>query len=203
MASESQKQARKRRKERHRLLMEAGKKADATVGSAERQAAEAAERAARLEEEASDVRSALGSTTNELAEVRKELALKITLLEGLEDELKQASAMVAEMKAETDAAKSELARATKELAEAREADSDARSLRNRLKAKSDEIIKLADQIRRLKGFLDHHNFLKAYFNLYQGAEEAAAMVAKEEASPVVPSALTAGPEAATAEPAVG
>ena len=163
MASEAQKQARKRRKERHRLLMEAGKKADATVGSAERQAAEAAERAARLEEEASDVRSALGSTTNELAEVRKELALKITLLEGLEDELKQASAMVAEMKAETDAAKSELARATKELAEAREADSDARSLRNRLKAKSDEIIKLADQVRRLKAFLDKHNLINAYY----------------------------------------
>ena len=184
MASESQKQARKRRKERHRLLMEAGKKADATVGSAERQAAEAAERAARLEEEASDVRSALGSTTNELAEVRKELALKITLLEGLEDELKQASAMVAEMKAETDAAKSELARATKELAEAREADSDARSLRNRLKAKSDEIIKLANQIRRMKEFRDRHNLLKPYLNLNpETAASSAVPAAGIEAEP--------------------
>ena len=184
MASESQKQARKRRKERHRLLMEAGKKADATVGSAERQAAEAAERAARLEEEASDVRSALGSTTNELAEVRKELALKITLLEGLEDELKQASAMVAEMKAETDAAKSELARATKELTEARAADSDARSLRNRLKAKSDEIIKLANQIRRMKEFRDRHNLLKPYLNLNpETAASSAVPAAGIEAEP--------------------
>ena len=184
MASEAQKQARKRRKERHRLLMEAGKKADATVGSAERQAAEAAERAARLEEEASDVRSALGSTTNELAEVRKELALKITLLEGLEDELKQASAMVAEMKAETDAAKSELARATKELTEARAADSDARSLRNRLKAKSDEIIKLVNQIRRMKEFLDRHNLLKPYLNLNpETAASSAVPAAGIEAEP--------------------
>ena len=184
MASESQKQARKRRKERHRLLMEAGKKADATVGSAERQAAEAAERAARLEEEASDVRSALGSTTNELAEVRKELALKITLLEGLEDELKQASAMVAEMKAETDAAKSELARATKELTEARAADSDAHSLRNRLKAKSDEIIKLANQIRRMKEFRDRHNLLKPYLNLNpETAASSAVPAAGIEAEP--------------------
>ena len=184
MASEAQKQARKRRKERHRLLMEAGKKADATVGSAERQAAEAAERAARLEEEASDVRSALGSTTNELAEVRKELALKITLLEGLEDELKQASAMVAEMKAETDAAKSELARATKELTEARAADSDARSLRNRLKAKSDEIIKLANQIRRMKEFRDRHNLLKPYLNLNpETAASSAVPAAGIEAEP--------------------
>ena len=184
MASESQKQARKRRKERHRLLMEAGKKADATVGSAERQAAEAAERAARLEEEASDVRSALGSTTNELAEVRKELALKITLLEGLEDELKQASAMVSEMKAETDAAKSELARATKELTEARAADSDARSLRNRLKAKSDEIIKLANQIRRMKEFRDRHNLLKPYLNLNpETAASSAVPAAGIEAEP--------------------
>ena len=39
--------------------------------------------------------------------------------------------------------------------------------------------------------------------LMEAGKKAAAMVAKEEASPVVPSALTAGPEAATAEPAVG
>ena len=195
MASDSQKLARKRRKERQRSLMEAGKKAVDTVGVAGRQATEAAERAARLEAEAAETRSALGVATSDLAAVRQALEVKTTLLGGLEDELKQASGMVDEM--------SNLARKSRELDEARAADSDARSLRNRLKAKSDEIIKLADQIRRLKGFLDHHNLLKAYFNLYQGAEEAAAMVAKEEASPVVPSALTAGPEAATAEPAVG
>ena len=203
MASDSQKLARKRRKERQRSLMEAGKKAVDTVGVDGRQANEAAERAARLEAEAAETRSALGVATSDLAAVRQALEVKTTLLGGLEDELKQASGMVDEMKAEVEASKSNLARKSRELDEARAADSDARSLRNRLKAKSDEIIKLADQIRRLKGFLDHHNLLKAYFNLYQGAEEAAAMVAKEEASPVVPSALTAGPEAATAEPAVG
>ena len=203
MASDSQKLARKRRTERQRSRMEAGKKAVDTVGVAGRQATEAAERAARLEAEAAETRSALGVATSDLAAVRQALEVKTTLLGGLEDELKQASGMVDEMKAEVEASKSNLARKSRELDEARAADSDARSLRNRLKAKSDEIIKLADQIRRLKGFLDHHNLLKAYFNLYQGAEEAAAMVAKEEASPVVPSALTAGPEAATAEPAVG
>ena len=67
------------------------------------------------------------------------------------------------MKAEVEASKSNLARKSRELDEARAADSDARSLRNRLKAKSDEIIKLADQVRRLKAFLDKHNLINAYY----------------------------------------
>lgn len=163
MASDSQKLARKRRKERQRSLMEAGKKAVDTVGVAGRQATEAAERAARLEAEAAETRSALGVATSNLAAVRQALEVKTTLLGGLEDELKQASGMVDEMKAEVEASKSNLARKSRELDEARAADSDARSLRNRLKAKSDEIIKLADQVRRLKAFLDKHNLINAYY----------------------------------------
>ena len=166
MASDSQKLARRRRKERQRSLMEAGKKASDTVGSATRQTAEMIERANRLEAEAADTRTSLGIATSELAEARAALALKATLLDGLEGELEEASRMVKEAEAERDAAKSDLARVSRDLAEAKEADSDARSLRNRLKAKSDEIIKLADQIRRLKVFLDRHKLLGAFLNLH-------------------------------------
>jgi chromosome segregation ATPase len=157
--------ARRRRKERQKALMVEGKKAADTMSSAEHQVTEAAKRADRLEAEAEEARSALGTATSDLAEARASLALKSTLLDGLEGELAEASKMVKEAEAERDAARSDLARVSRELAEAREADSDARSLRNRLKAKSEEIVKLADQIRRLKAFLDSRHLLQVYLNL--------------------------------------
>jgi len=170
MASESQRLARKRRKERQRSLMAEGKKATDTMGSAERQVVEAAEKVARLEAEAAEARSALGIVTADLAKARQDLAVEKTLREGLEVELETASVTVNMAEHDRDQAQESLGKLVRKMSELQRADMDARPLRNRLKAKSDEIIRLGGQIRRLKEFLDRHNLLKAWLNQHPEAE---------------------------------
>lgn len=169
--SNTQKAARQRRKARNKAFVEAGKKAVDTVTSAQRQALEAVERASRMEMELAVARTSLGRATDELSEARREMEVKGVLLSGLEDELKQASTITQSLEAERDALCKEMGEIRKELEAVKMADSDARSLRSRLRSKSEEIVRLAAQFRSAKSFLDSHHLLGLYLKSHPGTEE--------------------------------
>ena len=170
MSKETQKVARKRRKDRQRALMETGKKAEDLVSAAGKQAQETAAKLAASEAEVVSAHRELGLATTELAASRRELAVKITLLAGLEDELKTASEMVKTMEAERDEATKQLGKVRGELIDLKQTDRDTKSLRNRLQRKSDEIIGLGAKVRGLRAFLDEHRLLKSFDDRHPGAE---------------------------------
>jgi hypothetical protein len=171
MKVNTQKIARQRRKARQKSLMEAGKKAADVVGSAQRQVLEAVARTSKMEMELGVARTSLGLVTDDLGKTRKELEVKEVLLGGLESELKEASATVVSLETERDAVQKELETVRKELDDLKQADSDARSLRNRLRSKSDEIVRLASQFRSAKSFLDSHHLLGLYLKTHPSSED--------------------------------
>lgn len=171
MSKETQKAARRRRKDRQRTLMETGKKAEDLVLAAGRQAQETAGKLAKLEAEVDSARRELGLATAELAAVRRELAARITLLAGLEDELKAASETVKIMEAGKDEVVRQLGKVRGELIDLKQTDRDTKSLRSRLQRKSEEIIKLGAKVRELRAFLDEKRLLNAFDARHPGATE--------------------------------
>lgn len=145
--STTQKAARKRRRTRQKQLVEAGRQAGDLAGQCRQQAAEAASRAQRLEEENAKLRHDHGETTSLLAESNKALNSNITILEGLRTELDVAAQQVKMAEAERDAMSRDLSQARKELEAMRAADIDTRSLRTRLQHKTDEIENLKARLR--------------------------------------------------------
>jgi len=98
-----QKAARQRRRTRQRQLVEAGRQAEDLVSQHRQQAAEAAGRVQRLEEENAKLRHDQGEATSLLAESNKALNSNITILEGLRTELDVAAQQVRMAEAERDA----------------------------------------------------------------------------------------------------
>jgi len=142
-----QKAARQRRRTRQRQLVEAGRQAEDLVSQHRQQAAEAAGRVQRLEEENAKLRHDQGEATSLLAESNKALNSNITILEGLRTELDVAAQQVRMAEAERDAMSRDLSQARRELEIARAADIDSKSLRVRLQHKSDEIEDLKAKLR--------------------------------------------------------
>ena len=171
MSKETQKAARRRRKDRQRTLMETGKKAEDLVSAAGRQAQETAGKLAKSEAEVDSARRELGLATTELSAARRELAVKITLLAGLEDELKAASETVKIMEAGKGEAVRQLGKVRAELTDLKQADMDVKSLRSRFHHKSEEIIKLGAKVREMRSFLDEHRLLNVFDARHPGATE--------------------------------
>ena len=146
----SKKAARQLRRTRQKHLVEAGRQAEDQVAAYRQQAMEAIERAGRLEADAAKSRQDLGDATNRAAELDIALKANATILEGLRGELELAAQVMDSARSERDAMSRELAVVRKELEEARAADSDARSLWNRLRKKSEEIDELKAQLRDAK-----------------------------------------------------
>ena len=146
----TQKAARQRRRSRQKHLVEAGRQAEDLVSTYKLQATEAVARAGRLEAEAAKARQDFGDVSNQASEAARSLRANTTILEGLRGELELAAQVVDSTRAERDDLSQSLERARKELVEARAADSDARSLRDRLRKKSEEIDELKAQLREAK-----------------------------------------------------
>lgn len=169
--SNTQKAARQRRKARNKAFVEAGKKAVDIVASSQHQALEAVERTSKMEMELAMARTDLGRVTDELSEARREMEVKAVLLSGLEDELREVSSIIRSLETERDALRKEMGEIRKELEAVKTADSDARSLRNRLRSKSEEIVRLAAQFRSAKSFLDSHHLLGLYLKSHPSSED--------------------------------
>jgi len=175
----AQKAARRRRKDRQRQLMEVGKKASDVVAKAEQQVQVTGSRLAQLEAEVVSAHKDLGIATDELALARVELQTKIVLLGGLEDELKTASETVRSLETERDEIKKQLRAACTELDAVKKADSDTKSLRNRLQRKSEEIVQMGTKVREMRSFLDAKRLLKTFDDHHSGAETASGDVGTE------------------------
>ena len=146
MKSSSQKQAKKRRKEKAKELRELGRQAEGQLAEAELKVESAEVTKELLRKEAAAMRVEHGRVTTELSEVKRENQSLVVLLDGLRSELTEADSMVKGLERENEVLKGRTASLERELAEAKMADSDAKSLRTRLANKSREIDDLRSRL---------------------------------------------------------
>jgi chromosome segregation ATPase len=146
MKSSSQKEAKKRRKERAKELRDLGRQAASQLASAEMKVESAEVTKALLRKEAEAMRAEHGRVTTELAETRRENEALTVLLDGLRIELSEADAMVKELERGTETLTERVATLERELDAAKRADSDAKPLRTRLATKSREIDDLRSKL---------------------------------------------------------
>jgi chromosome segregation ATPase len=148
MKSTSQKEAKKRRKEKAKELRDLGRQAEGQLAAA-RLEVESAERTKELlRKEVAGLRSEHGLVTTELAEVKRENMSLTVLLDGLRVELTEADATVKRLELDKETLTGRVASLERELAEVKMADSDAKSLRSRLATKSREIDDLRAKLNR-------------------------------------------------------
>ena len=134
----SQKEAKKRRKERAKELRDLGRQATSKLSEAEMKVESSEVTKNLLRKELDGLRSEYGRVTTELAEVKRENVSLAVLLDGLRVELTEADSIVRSLETEKADFVSRVATLERELAAAKAADSDARSLRSRLATKSRE-----------------------------------------------------------------
>ena len=148
MKSSTQKEAKKRRKERAKELRDLGRQAATQLASAEMKVESAGVMKELLRKEAAGLRAEYGRVTTELSEVRRENESLTVLLDGLRIELSEADSVVKSLEREKETLTNRVVALERELEAAKLADSDARSLRTRLATKSREIDDLRSKLNR-------------------------------------------------------